>query len=442
MTRDERIGLRKLIADAELHYRSGRLSEAGSVYRAALAVSPGNGIVTHNLGVVLAAQGDHRSAIACFDEALATDPNYVSAHYNRAVASMALGRTQDALQGFGRACALEPEHYGAHRALGFLWLSEGKRDRALDHFARTYVLRRGEDRTGIGAASLNQTTRHKLMHDAAQFRYVARLVRDGRRFDALARNYEQVAKDVSDNAAALSADQIAVLGEDYNTAIHVRDAPELVGHAVSPRPDRDTLAAQFNSEGAVYFDELLTPAALLWLKRYLLESTIWHDFSHIGGFVASYLEDGLACPLLLQVADELRATFPDLLGVHPLTQAWAFKGLGTTAAIDVHADDAAVSVNFWMTPNEANLSPGRGGLTVCRVPPPAGWAMQDYEADQSRIVTFLEQNAGNSLQVPYRENRAVLFRSRLFHHSDHPEFATGYENSRINITLLYGGAGS
>ena len=53
-------------------------------------------------------------------------------------------------------------------------------------------------------------------------------------------------------------------------------------------------------------DNLLTPPALLALRRYLLESTIWHDFGYIDRFVASYLEDGLACPLLLQIADELR----------------------------------------------------------------------------------------------------------------------------------------
>jgi hypothetical protein len=40
--------------------------------------------------------------------------------------------------------------------------------------------------------------------------------------------------------------------------------------------------------------------------------------------------------------------------------------------------------------------------------------------------------------VPYRQNRAVLFRSRLFHYSDSPIFAPGYENHRINLTLLYG----
>jgi hypothetical protein len=40
--------------------------------------------------------------------------------------------------------------------------------------------------------------------------------------------------------------------------------------------------------------------------------------------------------------------------------------------------------------------------------------------------------------VPYRENRAVLFDSRLFHYSDAPKFAQGYENYRINVTLLFG----
>lgn len=174
------------------------------------------------------------------------------------------------------------------------------------------------------------------------------------------------------------------------------------------------------------------------MRRFLLQSTIWHDFSHIDGFVASYLEDGLACPLVLQIADELRGAFPGILGQHSLSQAWAFKGLQAQSAVDVHADDATVSVNFWVTPTVANLDPEHGGLVVCRTPPPDDWEIKDYDADRERIVTFLEQNTENSLVVPYRQNRAVLFRSRLFHHSDRPGFALGYENHRINLTFLYG----
>jgi tetratricopeptide (TPR) repeat protein len=426
------------LARAAAHYGRGELADAEAAYRAALALSPGRAAVAHNLGVVVAARGRHQEALGYFDAALAADPHYVSAHYNRAVALAALGRSEEAISGFSRACALEPEHYDAHRALGFLWLAQGERGRSLDHFARTYDLRRGDDRTTIAIRSLTSTSRHKLLHDAEQFRYLSQRLRDRLRFEILARNYEDVAKGVPEQTVALSDEQIDILGEDYNTAIHVRSAPELAGGTLGARADHDAIAEQFQRRGAVGFDDLLSPPALAALTQYLLESTIWHDFDHIGGFVASYLEDGLACPLLLQIVDEIRAAFPDLLKDHPLSQAWAFKGLQPSAAIDAHADDAAISVNFWVTPTAANRNPDHGGMVVCCVPPPAGWQVSDYHADQERVVTFLEQNAGNSLTVPYCENRAVLFRSRLFHYSDAPDFAPGYENHRISVTLLFG----
>jgi Flp pilus assembly protein TadD len=428
---------RALVADAMTHFQAGRPAEAEAAYRAALTIVPGDPAVTHNLGVAIAAQGRHRAAVGCFEEALRGDPSFASAHYNRAVALMKLGGTQEAIRAFGRAATLEPQHYEAHRILAFLWLSQGERGRALDHLAHTYELRRGDDRTSIALKSLTTATRQKLEHDAEQFLYLSQRTRAGLHFEQLARSYRAIAAQIADAPAPLSDAQIEVLGEGYNTLIHLRATPEVAGLAVNERADRVALNSQFAEQGAICVDDLLTPQALGSLQRFLLESTIWHDFSHIDGFVASYLEDGLACPLLLQIADEVRAAFPDILGEHPLCQAWAFKGLQAQAAVDAHADDAAVSVNFWVTPTQANLKPGRGGLVVCRAVPPGDWDIKDYEADRERIVTFLEQRAEQNLAVPYRQNRAVLFRSRLFHYSDCPEFASGYENHRINLTLLY-----
>jgi hypothetical protein len=40
--------------------------------------------------------------------------------------------------------------------------------------------------------------------------------------------------------------------------------------------------------------------------------------------------------------------------------------------------------------------------------------------------------------IPYRQNRAVIFNSDLFHETDRISFRGGYENRRINVTLLYG----
>ncbi len=428
----------KLATDAMAHFQAGRLADAERAYRGALAIIPHDPAVTHNLGVAIAAQGRHRDAVRCFDEALRADPGFVSAHYNRAVAMMALGEKREAIAAFTRAATLEPEHYEAHRALGFLWLSQGDRGRALDHLARTYELRRGDDRTAFARQSLTTATRHKLEHDADQFLHLSRRMRDRLSFELRARNYRTVAGQLTSKLTTLSDAQIGVLGDDYNTPIHLRAAPEIAGGAVNERADLGARTGQFDADGVTTVDDVLTQPALDSLLRFLLESTIWHDFSHIDGFVASYLEDGLACPLLLQIADELRHAFPDILGKHALSQAWAFKGLKAQSAVDVHADDAAVSVNLWITPVQANLDPDHGGLVVCRTPPPEGWAIRDYEADQPAIVTFLEQNADNSLIVPYRQNRAVLFRSKLFHHSDRPKFASGYENHRINLTLLYG----
>jgi tetratricopeptide (TPR) repeat protein len=428
----------KLAAGARAHLQAGQLAEAESAYRGALAIVPHDPVVTHNLGVAIAAQGRHRDAVGCFDEALRADTGFISAHYNRAIAMMALSEMQEAINAFERAARLEPEHYEAHRALGFLWLSQGDRGRALDHLARTYELRRGDDRTTIALKSLTTATRHKLEHDAAQFLHLSQRTRDRPRFELRARNYRTVARQLTNTLTTLSDAQIDVLGDDYNTPIHLRAAPEIAGGAVNQRADLGALTAQFDEQGAIFVDDLLTQPALVSLQRFLLESTIWHDFSHIDGFVASYLEDGLACPLLLQIADELRHVFPGIFGKHSLSQSWAFKGLKAQSAVDVHADDAALSVNFWATPTHANLDSEHGGLVICRARPPDEWEIRDYEADQASIATFLEEKSGDSLIVPYRQNRAVLFRSRLFHYSDRPEFKTDYGNHRINLTLLYG----
>src|SRR5215211_945492 len=183
MAKQTSADLRTLLADAMAHL----LTEAESVYRMARSVAPGDPAVSHNLGVTVAARGDHRAAIGYFEEALRADPRLVSAHYNRAVALLRLGETQEAVKGFSRAATFEPQHYQAHRNLGFLWLSQGERGRALDHLARTYELRRGDDRTTIALKSLTTATHHKLEHDAEQFLYLSRRSRDRLRFEQLAR---------------------------------------------------------------------------------------------------------------------------------------------------------------------------------------------------------------------------------------------------------------
>ncbi len=414
------------------HHRAGRLEEAESGYRQLLQDWPEDGSAWLNLGVLCSSRGDPVSAVTCFDRAIACDDTYVLAHFNRAGALRALGRTDEARQGYMRAIFLDPELYEGHLALGFLWLQAGNRDRALDHFARTLDLRRGDGRTGIAEESLRRTTAAKLRHDAAQFRYVASMGRPQRPFEMHARTYEEIAGQLGEGVVALADEQLEALNGIYNMAWYLIDAPELSGGAVNPRLDRTAIEFRFKRQGVTWFDDLLRPRALSRLRRFVLESTIWSDFAHIDGFLATYLEDGLASPLFLQIVDEIRQTLPGILGERPLTQAWAFKALDTRGAIEPHSDDGAVSLNFWLTPDSANRNPDTGGLIVHDEAQPPGW--HDGKSASETV------RPAQACVIPYRDNRAVLFQSRRRHGSDSPEFRTGYENHRINVTLLYGEA--
>ena len=170
---------------------------------------------------------------------------------------------------------------------------------------------------------MTHSSRNKLVHDSEQLSFLAERRRDRRSLEMVARTYAEVANGLPEGVAKLFDHQLDILGDDYNTVIHVHNPPEVAEWAVSEQLNGKAITRRFREHkpGAVVFDNFLTPAALSGLQRYLLESTMWHDFSNISGFVTSYLEDGLTCPLLLQIVDELREVLPELLGLNPLTQA-------------------------------------------------------------------------------------------------------------------------
>ena len=104
----------------------------------------------------------------------------------------------------------------------------------------------------------------------------------------------------------------------------------------------------------------------------------------------------------------------------------------------MHADFAAVNVNFWITPDSANRDPESGGLIIWDENSPSNWGFSDYNRDSKKMRDFLKSRGARPIKVPYRGNRAIFFNSTLFHETDRIDFEDGYENRRINVTLLYG----
>jgi hypothetical protein len=210
---------------------------------------------------------------------------------------------------------------------------------------------------------------------------------------------------------------------------------------VNPGLNVAEIEARYNASypEVTYIDGLLTDEALQSLRKFCLESTIWkRDYEN--GYVGAFFGDGFACPLLLQIAVELRERFHRIFKDHPLLQTWAFKCDSEMKALNLHADAAAVNVNFWITPDEANLDPESGGLIVWDKEAPKEWNFKDYNSSKNepKVRAFLRTSGAKAVRVPYRQNRAIVFNSDLFHESDVIRFREGYEHRRINVTLLYG----
>jgi hypothetical protein len=233
-------------------------------------------------------------------------------------------------------------------------------------------------------------------------------------------------------------DWLAAFGESGGGLLHIVGGARLSGRAVNDFNGEVADKAWRESDPRiVVIDNLLTDEAVAQLRRYCLGSHIWHT-PYPQGYLGAFPESGFAAPLLAQIAEELSATFQDIFAAHPLRYHWAFKYDSSLDGIGVHADEAAVNVNFWITPDAANLDPESGGLVIWDKKAPPDWGFAKFNADEKAIYAFLAESGAKPVIVPYRANRAVIFDSDLFHKTDVIRFADGYENRRINITMLYG----
>ncbi|MFJ5779051.1 hypothetical protein [Streptomyces sp. NPDC093094] len=285
----------------------------------------------------------------------------------------------------------------------------------------------------------------KLRHDIDQFRYLQQRGVLGDEFTGIISSYEETASHLESAGvgrhAPADASAWRAIEHVYGRLVHVRDTPRVrraLSDAWKPREVENQYLDQ--PPGVVVIDDFLAPGALEELQRFCLESTVWTGNRYAHGRLGAFFRDGFNCPLLLQIAEEVRDALPRVIGKrYPLRQLWAFKNQSNFPAdSNTHADFAAVNLNFWITPTEANLDEGSGGLVVYGVDAPLDWDFATYNNRTDVIEPYLRQQHAKSFKIPYRQNRAILFNSDLFHGTDGLSFRPGYENRRINITMLYG----
>jgi tetratricopeptide (TPR) repeat protein len=344
-----------------------------------------------------------------------------------------------------------PENIEALNGLGFSQLLRGNYAASLAYFRQAYHARRGWAVNEAEPANhplpwLSRQQRKygvdvsvaKLEHDRDQFDYLAAL-------DTLPQAHRHWLSRIRIGQDELLAQarnlqlpqwrlQIPVTGATALTFNHNLYLPELAW------PEWPCLASdrRVQRQGKIWtVDQCLTPQALAEIQRFCLEGTHWHDDSRRAGYLASVVDDGFNAPVLYALARELKAAYPEVLGDYELVYLWAFKCDAQREAVALHADSAVINFNFWITPDRANRDPASGGMLIYPQAPPSDWNLEEQTLSESVIAAWVAQQPP-PVRISYQCNRAVMFPSRLIHASDHCDFAAGYMQRRINITLLFG----
>ena len=173
----------------------GRLDEATSHYRRAIALKADYAPAYNNMGTALRAKGNLDESVATYERALALQPDFADAHYNlanalldqrkpdaaighfrRALTSLrgsvdvhnnlgtalaAEGRFDAAIDEFREALRLEPESVRTHRNLGNALASYGSRDEAVGHLRRAAQL---DSHDGQGPSAVRPPAKARTAH--------------------------------------------------------------------------------------------------------------------------------------------------------------------------------------------------------------------------------------------------------------------------------------
>lgn len=432
--------------------QESRYTEAEAYYRKAIELSSRSAIAHNNLGWVRQMQGDSEGAVEFYKKALQLDPHLRIARRNLAVILVKLGLREKSIYLWREELHAEPE--------GFAWLEkltgnsmQAKNLRLAGEFATLLAQAHWGSQfyPPLCAQRLvvktppRFLTIPKLQHDIEQFLYLQRNGVLGTEFAPIIKDYESTIERLTLRGeftrVPLDEESERTIGHVYNRIVHIRDTPRLE-QAISNKWIADDVEMEYlgNSPGVVVIDDFLSNAALESLRMFCLESTVWSGNRYAHGRLGAFFRDGFNCPLLLQIAEELREKLSHVIGDrYPLRQMWGFKnGQHLPGGSTTHADFAAVNVNFWITPNDANLDEKTGGLVVYGVDAPAHWDFDSYNSRPDIIQPFLRQQHAHIITIPYKENRAIIFNSDLFHGTDELNFKPGYENRRVNITMLYG----
>jgi hypothetical protein len=384
--------------------------------------------------------GDFRAAVAILESVVERDPA-LPVLYLLASTTLELGQHDKALHYATRAVETDPSSPPARDVLAKVHVAQENFGLALAELDAVAAL--GRDERQAGQPDQYSVPAHFALHNVEQLDHII----------AGSKTEQQSATELADGLQVLRRGLVDVIdtanGEPPWVPVnpgnrrmladppYVKVAEERLPVYLNPdvdyRPRQDALAA---GEKVQVIDDFLAPEALEQVRKFCLESTVWrHPYPF--GYVGAFPQHGFASVSLFAIAEEFSAAMGEAFADFQLAQWWAFVYDAALLGTDIHGDDADYSLNFWITPDSANLDPNSGGLVVWDTAAPTDWSYNDYNSGGDKVRRYLEEQGAEPTVIPYRSNRAVLFEGHLFHKTDDFTFEPGFENRRRSVTILF-----
>ena len=432
----------------------GRFAEAALCFERALALDPLLPMAHNNLGWIREQRGETDAAIASYRRALELNGALALAQNNLAALLMKLGCFREAVPLWSALLDASPDDGKLLDDIIEQYLRGGAIAIAADFADRCASLNRGSRwhclAAEVPAAPLPQPplSAGKLRHDVAQLKYLRARRLIGAEFAKVIANHERLLEQMlalgEDARKPFGDAERALIGDVYGRIVHQHRAPRVERIFSESWSGAEAEKTYLNNPlGVVVVDDFLSPQALEGVRRFCRELTVWFTNRYRYGRLGAFFRDGFNAPLLVQIAEELRQALPRIIGgTYPLTQLWGYKYAAFQPPTPAHADFAAVNVNFWITPEEANCNKESGGMIIYDVQAPPEWDFDSYNRQGTKIEDYLRTHSAHARVIPYRANRAIIFNSDLFHATAPIDFDDTYENRRINVTMLYGRRGN
>lgn len=381
-----------------------------------------------SLGALFYNSHQVEAAISPYQQALASSQDQVLALQSLLIVYAELKRHDALTELISQHAAIIQKDALCHELLGFYYFNTDRLDLAQQHFRQAALL--SEHQPNTNNPQEWPVSEPRLRHDLEQLNLL--------KARGLQNASAQAALDVVSRCKQAYREQDQAALVQAIGAYHYLPETPFVSNALGAN-DFQKIEHDFmhNQPKLVVIDNFLSEAALLQLRKFCEEATVWKR-SYPNGYLGSFMASGFCSPVILEIARQLKLAMPTVVGTQDLRQAWGFKYDQGMKGINLHADFARVNINFWLTPDDACLDPSTGGIVVYDTPPPEDWSFEKANADSDTIQRYLDQKQAKKVRVPYKMNRCVLFDSTYFHTTDEIHFKAGYQNRRINCTLLFG----